>query len=104
MSKLKDTRLSVAGQKRMLLSRLRPQVTIYPALPGVAEGTEGQDLSCPDENSVCRKRGAGHALLGDKDTILQKQKSQGCGAKVFHRLSDDLGEAFPDMKGFPPAT
>lgn len=33
-------------------------------------------------------------------SILEKQKSAGWGAKVIDRLSTDLKEAFPDMKGF----
>lgn len=33
-------------------------------------------------------------------SILQKQTEEGWGAKVIDRLSHDLGEAFPDMKGF----
>jgi predicted nuclease of restriction endonuclease-like (RecB) superfamily len=32
--------------------------------------------------------------------ILQRQKQKGWGAKVIDRLSHDLCEAFPDMKGF----
>lgn len=32
--------------------------------------------------------------------ILQRQSNEGWGAKVIQRLSSDLGEAFPDMKGF----
>ena len=32
--------------------------------------------------------------------ILQRQANEGWGAKVIQRLSRDLGEAFPDMKGF----
>lgn len=32
--------------------------------------------------------------------ILQRQASEGWGAKVIQCLSSDLGEAFPDMKGF----
>lgn len=34
--------------------------------------------------------------------ILDKQNSQGWGAKVIDRLAVDLHEAFPDMKGFSP--
>lgn len=34
--------------------------------------------------------------------ILDKQQSQGWGAKVIDRLSLDLGKAFPEMKGFSP--
>ena len=34
--------------------------------------------------------------------ILQKQDEKGWGAKVIDRLSYDLREAFPDMKGFSP--
>ena len=34
--------------------------------------------------------------------ILQRQQKQGWGAKVIDRLSADLGQAFPDMKGFSP--
>ncbi len=34
--------------------------------------------------------------------ILQRQASEGWGAKVIDRLSFDLKEAFPDMKGFSP--
>ena len=32
--------------------------------------------------------------------ILERQQTQGWGAKVIDRLSGDLREAFPDMKGF----
>jgi predicted nuclease of restriction endonuclease-like (RecB) superfamily len=34
--------------------------------------------------------------------ILQRQEQQGWGAKVIDRLSHDLRDAFPDMKGFSP--
>jgi predicted nuclease of restriction endonuclease-like (RecB) superfamily len=34
--------------------------------------------------------------------ILQRQEQQGWGAKVIDRLSYDLRDAFPDMKGFSP--
>jgi predicted nuclease of restriction endonuclease-like (RecB) superfamily len=34
--------------------------------------------------------------------ILKQQASEGWGAKVIDRLSFDLKEAFPDMKGFSP--
>ena len=36
------------------------------------------------------------------NTILEKQKIGGWDAKVIDRLSHDLKEAFPDMKGFSP--
>jgi predicted nuclease of restriction endonuclease-like (RecB) superfamily len=34
--------------------------------------------------------------------ILDRQESEGWGAKVIDRLAADLGEAFPDMRGFSP--
>src|SRR5208337_2340601 len=34
--------------------------------------------------------------------ILQRQQSEGWGAKVIDRLSVDLSEAFPDMQGLSP--
>jgi len=34
--------------------------------------------------------------------ILEKQKIQGWGAKIIDRLSHDLREQFPEMKGFSP--
>lgn len=34
--------------------------------------------------------------------ILERQQSEGWGAKVIDRLSADLREAFPDMKGLSP--
>lgn len=34
--------------------------------------------------------------------ILEKQKSQGWGAKIVQHLSKDLKVSFPDMKGFSP--
>jgi predicted nuclease of restriction endonuclease-like (RecB) superfamily len=34
--------------------------------------------------------------------ILKKQTTEGWGAKVIDRLSKDLLETFPDMKGFSP--
>lgn len=33
-------------------------------------------------------------------SILQKQRDQGWGAKIIDRLSADLKESFPDMRGF----
>jgi len=33
-------------------------------------------------------------------SILQRQQTEGWGAKVIDRLSFDLKKAFPDMKGF----
>lgn len=38
--------------------------------------------------------------IGNK--ILEKQESEGWGAKVIDRLSYDLKELFPDLKGFSP--
>lgn len=34
--------------------------------------------------------------------ILLKQEKQGWGSRVIDRLSSDISEAFPDMKGFSP--
>jgi len=34
--------------------------------------------------------------------ILERQKQEGWGTKVIDRLAADLGQAFPDMKGFSP--
>src|SRR5688572_25221983 len=34
--------------------------------------------------------------------VLEKQKMQGWGAKIIDRLSFDLREQFPEMKGFSP--
>lgn len=34
--------------------------------------------------------------------ILEKQNAQGWGAKIIDRLSADLRDAFPEMKGFSP--
>jgi len=34
--------------------------------------------------------------------ILEKQNNEGWGAKVIDRLSNDLKDTFPDMKGFSP--
>ncbi len=34
--------------------------------------------------------------------ILRQQAAQGWGAKVIDRLSADLRQAFPEMKGFSP--
>ena len=36
------------------------------------------------------------------NTILNRQRQQGWGAKIIDRLSADLRDAFPDMKGFSP--
>lgn len=35
-------------------------------------------------------------------SILHRQKREGWGAKIIDRLSHDLRDAFPDMKGFSP--
>ena len=36
------------------------------------------------------------------NVILERQRQQGRGAKVIDRLSADLRESFPDMKGLSP--
>ncbi len=35
-------------------------------------------------------------------TVLRRQKQEGWGARVIDRLSHDLHDTFPDMKGFSP--
>ena len=35
-------------------------------------------------------------------SILSRQQSEGWGAKIIDRLSNDLKAAFPDMSGFSP--
>ncbi|MHB1546881.1 MAG: DUF1016 N-terminal domain-containing protein [bacterium] len=37
------------------------------------------------------------------ETILERQKKQGWGAKVMERLADDLRREFPEMKGLSRA-
>ena len=37
-----------------------------------------------------------------RKAILEKQEKEGWGEKVIDRMSKDLREAFPDMKGFSP--
>ena len=34
--------------------------------------------------------------------ILDRQAGEGWGAKVIDRLAKDLGDAYPDMRGFSP--
>ena len=34
--------------------------------------------------------------------ILKQQERHGWGAKIIDRLSKDMSQAFPDMKGFTP--
>ncbi len=34
--------------------------------------------------------------------ILDRQEREGCGAKVIDRLSEDLREGYPDMRGLSP--
>ena len=34
--------------------------------------------------------------------ILERQREQGCGARVIDRLSADLQQRFPDARGFSP--
>lgn len=36
------------------------------------------------------------------NSILLKQKQKGWGAKIIDRISFDLKNAFPDLKGFSP--
>ncbi len=35
--------------------------------------------------------------------ILERQEKEGWGAKVIDRLSSDLRDAFPEIRGFRPA-
>lgn len=36
------------------------------------------------------------------NTIIEKQKQEGWGAKIIDNLSHDLSISFPEMKGFFP--
>ena len=57
-----------------------------------------QRLDAADSrNSAVETTSLYHSIGKD---ILLRQASEGWGAKVIQRLSADLGEAFPDMKGF----
>ncbi|HCX90504.1 MAG TPA: DUF1016 domain-containing protein, partial [Deltaproteobacteria bacterium] len=103
MSKLKDKRISRGRDKNKVLFPVAP---VKSELPGtyinvladikekIASARLRTVLSANTELVLL------YWEIGK--SILQKQTEEGWGTKVIDRLSHDLGEAFPDMKGFSP--
>lgn len=105
------------GTRNLLAASWRPSTSNF--LRGVAEklGMDSEDVKVPADYGTwptglkARIRSArARAVLSVNEEmvwlyhrigvdILARQQSQGWGAKVIDRLSADLREAFPDMKG-----
>lgn len=83
---------------------------IIPVAPSISEMEAGYDLFVVDVKESIQKERLRIVLnancsmmilywnIGKK--IMEKQTNEGWGAKVIDRLSKDLQDAFPEMKGF----
>ena len=98
-------------EKRMAKGRAREEArfTAVPSkaeLPGDYASTlrELKQRITGERLRVVMAANAGMVLLywDIGQTILQRQATEGWGAKVIDRLSADLRQAFPDMKGLSP--
>lgn len=98
-------------QKRLSKGRAREEARFTAApskaeLPGDYAATlrELKQRITGERLRVVMAANAGMVLLywDIGQTILQRQATEGWGAKVIDRLSADLRQAFPDMKGLSP--
>lgn len=91
------------GDKR---KSVREDGTSYDVLPtGYAEAlTDLKSRIARERVRVIMSANAAMVLLywDIGRVILQRQKTEGWGARVIDRLSTDLREAFPDMQGLSP--
>ncbi len=93
---------------RKVMGRIRPEAA-FPVPPAIFELPSGyaevllnlkQRISQERIRVVLSANAAMVLLYWDiGQSILQRQDAEGWGAKVIDRLSSDLREAFPDMKG-----
>ena len=97
------------GRKKM--GREKENV-IFPVAPNRSEMSdtytqfieEIKNKICSQRISVVLKANASMICLywNIGNAILQKQREEGWGAKVIDRISHDIKDIFPDMKGFSP--
>ena len=97
------------GRKRM--GREKENV-IFPVAPNRSEMSdtytqfieEIKNKICSQRISVVLKANASMICLywNIGNAILQKQWEEGWGSKVIDRISQDIKDIFPDMKGFSP--
>lgn len=97
--------------KRRHHGKKKPGV-IVPAAPSALEITPGyitlfEDIKSKVKDARLKAILSANAALVTLywhigNAILGRQSSEGWGAKIIDRLSFDLKEAFPDMKGFSP--
>lgn len=109
--KSKDPMKYSKKQKRLAMGRTREKASFPTApakatLPGGYASTllELKKRIVEERLRVVMAANAGMILLywDIGRIILQRQKSEGWGAKVIDRLSMDLRKAFPDMQGLSP--
>lgn len=99
-------------RKDRIINRKKPRDVRFPVAPTISEMSESY-LDMRDSVVKHIKESRLHLVLQANsgmimlywnigNEILQRQKAEGWGAKVIDRLSRDLSEEFPEMKGFSP--
>lgn len=99
-------------RKDRIINRKKPRDICFPVAPTISEMSESY-LDMRDSVVKHIKESRLHLVLQANsgmimlywnigNEILQRQKAEGWGAKVIDRLSRDLSEEFPEMKGFSP--
>ena len=102
-NELANSRLHMGERKEDVLFPVAPATLAAPAsyaalLSALKERIRGERLRV-----VMAGNSALVLLYWDiGQSILNKQRGEGWGAKVIDRLSADLSKEFPDMKGFSP--
>ncbi len=102
-SELANSRLHMGERKKDVLFPVAPATAATPAsyaalLSALKERIRGERLRV-----IMAGNSALVLLYWDiGQSILNKQRGEGWGAKVIDRLSADLSKEFPDMKGFSP--
>lgn len=100
-NRINQDRISFGRQKERIIIPIAPLVTDVPEGYAATFGSIKSRIQQERLKVVLTANSAMILLYWDIGrTILEKQASAGWGAKVIDRLSHDLREAFPDMRGF----
>lgn len=100
---MKEGRLSKGRSRKEVRFTAAPSKTELPADYATLLADLKQHISNERLRVVFSANAAMVLLYWDiGQVILERQAKEGWGAKVIDRLSSDLREAFPDMKGLSP--
>ncbi len=112
MKKVAKKSLNIQGSKERKARGCQRQDATFPVPPARGELPESYAAALGEIKSLIRTERLRVVMAANAamillywdigKAILERQKNEGWGAKVIDRLSSDLRETFPDMKGLSP--